>query len=145
MEEPVILGGGYTCSVCGQYNRTSALCHHLMLIPKQENMNAIPTAEEWLLNHKELSMYDVQEHDEGGYLGVNEKALYKIMTEFAKAHVKAALEAAAENAMIDAEPESGRIVTRKEFDFDDRGMVCPYNLSINKQTILNAYPDDNIR
>ena len=26
--EPVILGGGYTCSVCGQYQRTSALCHH---------------------------------------------------------------------------------------------------------------------
>lgn len=26
--EEVILGGGYTCSVCGQYQRTSALCHH---------------------------------------------------------------------------------------------------------------------
>ncbi len=32
--EPVILGGGYTCSVCGQYQRTSALCHHINLIPK---------------------------------------------------------------------------------------------------------------
>lgn len=26
--EEVILGGGYTCSVCGQYHRTSALCNH---------------------------------------------------------------------------------------------------------------------
>lgn len=25
---PVILGGGYTCSICGQYQRTSAVCHH---------------------------------------------------------------------------------------------------------------------
>lgn len=30
--EEVILGGGYTCSVCGQYQRTSAVCHHNNLI-----------------------------------------------------------------------------------------------------------------
>ena len=35
MENETILGGGYTCSVCGQYQRTSALCHHDdRLIPK---------------------------------------------------------------------------------------------------------------
>ena len=28
MENETILGGGYTCSVCGQYQRTSALCRH---------------------------------------------------------------------------------------------------------------------
>jgi hypothetical protein len=32
--EPAIYGGGYTCEVCGQYQRTSALCHHINLIPK---------------------------------------------------------------------------------------------------------------
>lgn len=41
-------------------------------------------AEEWLLNQKELSIYDVAEHDEGGYLGVNEEKLYEIMIEFSK-------------------------------------------------------------
>jgi hypothetical protein len=32
MENP-ILGGGYTCSVCGKYQRTSTLCNHSNLIP----------------------------------------------------------------------------------------------------------------
>ena len=50
----------------------------------------IPTAEEWLSNNKEMSMYDVESHDEGGYLGIDEKALYKIMNEYAKFHVEAA-------------------------------------------------------
>jgi len=31
MENP-ILGGGYTCNVCGQYQRTSTLCNHFNLI-----------------------------------------------------------------------------------------------------------------
>lgn len=57
-------------------------------------MEKIPTAEEWLLNHKEMSKYDVESYDEGGYLGVNEGALYKMMIEFAKLHVEAALKAA---------------------------------------------------
>jgi len=36
--EHTILGGGYTCSVCGEYQRTSALCHHLNnLIPEDTN------------------------------------------------------------------------------------------------------------
>jgi hypothetical protein len=52
-------------------------------------MEKIPTAEEWLLNHKEMSKYDIEDYDEGGYLGVNEGALYKIMIEFAKLHVEA--------------------------------------------------------
>jgi hypothetical protein len=32
--EPAIYGGGYTCSVCGQYQRTSAICNHINFIPK---------------------------------------------------------------------------------------------------------------
>jgi hypothetical protein len=31
MENP-ILGGGYTCNVCGQHQRTSTLCNHTNLI-----------------------------------------------------------------------------------------------------------------
>ena len=57
-------------------------------------MGKIPTAEEWLLNHKEMSKYDVADYDEGGYSGVNEGVLYKIMIEFAKLHVEQALKEA---------------------------------------------------
>jgi hypothetical protein len=49
----------------------------------------IPTAEQWLANHQQLSHYDVAEYDEGGYLGVNEAKLYQIMIEFAKMHREA--------------------------------------------------------
>lgn len=52
-------------------------------------MNTLPTAKEWLSNHKELSVHDVASYDEGGYLGVDERALYTIMIEFAKLHVEA--------------------------------------------------------
>ena len=56
----------------------------------------IPTAKEWLLNHKELSSHDVAYYDEGGYQGVDEDNLHKIMIEFAKFHVEAALKSASE-------------------------------------------------
>ena len=88
----------------------------------------IPTAEEWLLNHKEMSKYDVADYDEGGYLGVNEKALYKIMIEFAKLHVEAALKAAYEKAEIN--------------DFDEH---FEYSPSVDKDSILNSYPLDLIK
>lgn len=52
----------------------------------------IPSAEQWLRNHKELSMYNVAEYDEGGYLGINENKLYQIMIEFATMHTQAAKE-----------------------------------------------------
>jgi hypothetical protein len=85
----------------------------------------IPTAEEWLLNHKELSKYDVAEHDEGGYLGVNEDNLYKIMIEFAKLHVEAALKAAYEN-----------------IEYTEVDSSVPY---VVKDSILNSYPLENIK
>ena len=33
MDSTAILGCGYTCGECGQWNRTSALCNHFNLIP----------------------------------------------------------------------------------------------------------------
>ena len=53
-----------------------------------KNMDKIPTAEEWLSNHNELSMYDVVDFDEGGYNGVDERKLYKIMFEFTAIYVR---------------------------------------------------------
>lgn len=91
----------------------------------------IPSAEEWLSNHKELSSYDVAYHDEGGYQGVDENKLYKIMIEFAKLHVEAALKAASEKVEL----------TDFAYEFLQEGA----DDAIDKQTILNAYPLDNIK
>jgi len=91
----------------------------------------IPTAEEWLLKHKTLSMYDVQSYDEGGYVGVEETALYIIMVEFAKFHVKRALKAASEQADMDDNYYAS--IQEGSYGF------------IDKDTILNAYPLDNIK
>ena len=90
----------------------------------------LPTAEEWLRNHKELSIYHVEEYDEGGYLGVNEEALYKIMVEFAKLHVQEALKVASENA----EPDYWK----------GDCQLCGSN-TIDKDSILTAYPLDKIK
>jgi hypothetical protein len=89
-------------------------------------MSKILTAKEWLTNHKDLSEYCVAEYDEGGYLGTNTQKLYEIMTEFAKLHVQAALEAAANNAEMTH-------VKYTESDYE-----------IDKSTIRAAYPLNNI-
>lgn len=97
-------------------------------------MEKIPTAEEWLLNHKEMSKYDVASYDESGYLGVDEEALYRIMIEFAKLHVEAALKEASKKA---------KITERKKVIDNTGGYVrIP---TIYKKHILNAYPLDKIK
>jgi hypothetical protein len=93
----------------------------------------LPTAKEWLLNHKELSIYHLEEYDEGGYLGVNEEALYKIMIEFAKLYVQEALKVASENAK-----------TKTEEDYLPRQGEYVYTQVIDKDSILTAYPLDKI-
>ena len=95
-------------------------------------MNKTPTAEEWLLNHEELSVYDVEEYGEQGYLGVNKEILYTIMIEFAKLHVKAALEAAANNVEVSIELSN---------PYDPESEYA----EVNKQSILSAYPESNIK
>lgn len=99
-------------------------------------MNNIPTPEEWLKNHKELSENDVALYDEDGYAGVDNKALYTIMEEYgklmAKFHVEAALKAAAGEAKIDL----NGCCEEQEFD-------C--SAQIDKKSILNAYPKENIK
>lgn len=80
--------------------------------------NKIPTAEEWLLNHKELSIYDVADYDEGGYSGVNENKLYTIMIEFAQFHVNKALKEVANSVVIQG---------------------------VNRNAVINSYPLKNIK
>lgn len=100
-------------------------------------MSKIPTAEEWLDNHKELSEYDAESHDEGGYSGVNRQGLYRIMIEFAKLHVKAALETAYKNGKIDFTDESGT-------DTSTMYLTNETAIKINKESILSAYPENLI-
>ena len=96
------------------------------IVKIKSSMEKIPTAEEWLLNHKEMSKYDVASYDESGYLGVDEEALYKIMIEFAKLHVEAALKEASATDIV-----SGRLYKhRAEHD---------------KDSILKSYPLDKIK
>jgi len=80
--------------------------------------NKIPTAEEFIVNN--LNSFDWKE-------------VKFAMIEFAKLHVKAALQAATEEATI-----------------DDIGSISPYgdwmpcNI-VNKESIINSYPDKNIK
>ena len=43
-------GGGYTCSVCGQYHRTSTLCNHFKLIGTDLKNNIEEPLKEMSLN-----------------------------------------------------------------------------------------------
>jgi hypothetical protein len=49
MENPII-GGGYTCSECGQYQRTSAVCNHFNLIDSNVKNNVEKPLKEMSLN-----------------------------------------------------------------------------------------------
>ena len=84
-------------------------------------MSKIPTAEEFL---KEK--------------GIDNKIVEGVLVQFTKLHVKAALEAAAENARIKTEyyheEDVGRTRLREMLDYE-----------VNKKSILNAYPEENIK
>jgi hypothetical protein len=97
-------------------------------------MNKIPTAEKWLENHKELSMYQVAEYNEGGYNGIDEEALYRIMIEFAKLHVQEALKVASEEATV----------TPIDHEEISEGSFRPI-WGVDDDSILNAYPLENIK
>jgi hypothetical protein len=103
--------------------------------------NKVPTAEEFLMSKVET----------------RSKWVTDIMVEFAKLHVKAALETAAENSMIVLksgygrmnEPDNESTITKKMKTFSDeqRGFgECTYNTTfVDKDSILNAYPETLIK
>ena len=76
----------------------------------------IPTAEELLKQH-------------GFEWSYAEKPLHNVMIEFAKLHVKEALNQAAENAKAKEDP-------------DDYGTG---DIWVDRNSILNAYPESNIK
>lgn len=88
-------------------------------------MNKIPTVEE-LIKGKSDS-FDTQMRRDTYYKSTVEN----LMIEFAKIHVKAALEAASKKAETYYEPH---------WSGEQEGSTY-----IDKQSILNAYPDENIK
>ncbi len=85
-------------------------------------MEKIPTAEEFLENHLEISyFYD----DKSGAMVCYADDMQKAMIEFARLHVQAALEAASVKAEL-----------KEAYS----GMVW-----IDEESILNAYPLENIK
>jgi hypothetical protein len=73
---------------------------------------------------------------------VGEEEFIEALHKFARHHVEAALKSASENGVMEAEPEFGNSVFRKEFDTSN---CRPYIITIDKKSILNAYPLENIK
>lgn len=86
----------------------------------------IPTAKE--LSSKILKLHNKTIFYNEGDLDKLEKNITKKLIKFAKLHVKAALEKALENAELDR--DAGQDLN---------------GISVNKESILNAYPDENIK
>lgn len=87
-------------------------------------MSKIPTAEEFLL--------ELLDKDEFVTKSALRETIFQ-MKEFAKLHVNAALKAASEKAETEDVGSIGRDGEYHSYDI------------VNKQSILNAYPDENIK
>lgn len=85
-------------------------------------LDKIPAAEEFLIASEAYFNQD----------NAPQNLNAEMLKAFAKLHVTAALRAAADNAKIDTDP----------FDEDEGSWIF---MEINKDSILNAYPLDNIK
>lgn len=80
-----------------------------------------------------------------------EPMLTKAMKEFAKMHVKAALEDASKKATWDSNTRETFFGDKNRGDYDfydadrDGDLYQVHNISVNKESILNAYPETNIK
>lgn len=93
-------------------------------------MNNIPTAEEFLLKSIDYAEYN-------RFL---QSKFEKTLKEFAKLHVKAALEAASDKAVMRQSNYKGSWTIESRVSLDDYTDV-----EVDKKSILNAYPEENIK
>jgi hypothetical protein len=93
-------------------------------------MSKIPTAEKFQRN------YSIEYYDEGGYQGIEEKEVSKMLIEFTKLHVEAALKQASEKAILDS------TYIDHIGEFED---IPLYDYFVVKESILDAYPLENIK
>ena len=114
-------------------------------------MKQLVTAEEFIREN-------LTDYWQGGKAQYTGEDVEKAMIEFAKLHVQAALESAAENARIKTEyyneEDVGRTRLREILDSSDLAsertdgdgiMYAVDTYEVNKQSILNAYPLNNIK
>ena len=100
-------------------------------------MNNIQTAEEFLKNKVYITQDGIEDvHD--SMLNVVEA-----MLEFTKLHVEAALKEAAEKADAKADKSYSLRVSRKNLFWTYGGSIG--DVEIDKESILDAYPLDNIK
>jgi len=112
-------------------------------------MNHIPTAEEFFNKYSNLCHF---EEGDPEYL-VDEEDFLKVIVEYAKLHVEAALKAASEQVNLIArhynakteettfEPCEGDVYW--EGHPEDQS-IPDLTIEVDKQSILNAYPKENI-
>ena len=100
--------------------------------------NNIPTAEEFLISKGLKGVGNLLVRDNSQY---SENGTQKLMIEFAKMHVKAALKKASENAYVDFID----LTDDEIFDYTDVLVEDDIHAEVNKKSILNAYPLTNIK
>lgn len=114
-------------------------------------MEKLPTAEDFFLDS--YLGKSISKKEKELWLSCNSQAkeTTNIMVEFAKLHVEAALKAASEKAFWDKETRETWFgdMNRDDCDFQSTdGDGVPYELHkvvINKDSILNSYPLENIK
>lgn len=100
-------------------------------------MNGIPTVDELFKKYSNLCQFE-----EGGSEYLVDKEDFKTaLIEFTKLHVEAALEEASKNAYV----EYIDLKTNEIFDYTDVITDDDVGANVNKSSILNAYPVENIK
>jgi len=95
-------------------------------------MNKIPTAEEFLVISDEFETLETK---------TQEKVVIKAMIEFAKSHVKTALQEASKKAYV----EFVDLTNNEIFDYTDIITDDDVGANVNKNSILNSYSLENIK
>ncbi len=101
-------------------------------------MKQIPTAEEFLNNHPQISHYYDDKTDK---MVCFSEQVEQAMIEFAKLHIEAALKEVNEKAYV----EFVDLVSGEIFDYPDVLVEEGVEININKNSILNSYPLENVK
>jgi hypothetical protein len=101
-------------------------------------MSTIPTAEEFLQDHHQIShFYD----DKTNNMVCFSDDVQKAMIEFAKLHVKKALKEASESRCV-------KMLEKTWYEYSlepGTKILARINIAVNKDSILNSYPLTNIK
>lgn len=113
------------CTHCNQVYPT-----HKISCKQPNPIYRIPTSLEFV----QVTEAYLEEHDEGGFLGIDTATYAEKLREFAAIIKNEALRVAAEKAKYSY-----------NLYHDDREEKAGFKLVATKDSILNAYPDENIK